>query len=64
MEAEDGEERGQRYCRALTSFSWVSGAALSLLGPVSLEKGWWVKGTSVGFGISLNFCMVSSVELV
>lgn len=30
---------------------------------VSLEKGWWVKSTSVGFGISLPFCVVSSIGI-
>jgi len=34
-----GEEIGQRCFCALISFSRVSGAALSLLGSVSLEKG-------------------------
>lgn len=53
-----GEERGQRYS---PSFSWGSGAALSLLGSVSLEKGWWLKGTLVGFGITLTFCVVSLI---
>lgn len=38
-EAEDGEEIGQRSHCALTSFSWVSGAALSLRSLVSPEKG-------------------------
>lgn len=38
-EAEDGEETGQRCSCAPTGFSWGSGAALSLLGSVSLEKG-------------------------
>lgn len=38
-EVEDGEETGQWYSCALTGFSWVSGAALSLPGSASLEKG-------------------------
>lgn len=42
-------------------FYWGSGAALSLLGFMSLERGWWFKGTLVGFGISLIFCVVSSI---
>ena len=42
-EAEDREEIGQRYSCALTSFSWVSGPALSLLRSVSLVKGLQVR---------------------
>lgn len=38
-ETEDRGEIRQGCSCALTSFSWVSGAALTLLGSVSLEKG-------------------------